>query len=70
MFIRLVTIILVLSMLACVCNARIKTFNEVIKYGVDEETRKILQKSAGSTTKQFTETWSPQVDTWSSSVPV
>ena len=31
-------------MLACVCKARIKSFNEVIKYGVDEETRKALKK--------------------------
>ena len=44
MFIRLLTGILVLSTLACVCKARIKTFNEVIKYGVGEETRKALQK--------------------------
>ena len=30
-------------MLACVCLAKIRTFNEVIQYGVDEETRKVLK---------------------------
>ena len=35
--------VLVLFMLACVCKAKIKTFNEVIEYGVDEETRKVFE---------------------------
>ena len=44
MFTRLVVKISVLAMLACACNARMETFNEVIKYGVDGETRKAFEK--------------------------
>ena len=31
-------------MFAFVCNAKIKTFNEVIKYGVNAETREVFEK--------------------------
>ena len=37
------TKVLILLILAIACKAKIKTFNEVIKEGVDEETRKVLK---------------------------
>ena len=44
MYANLIARISVLSTLACLCNARIKTFNEVIEYGVNEETREVFEK--------------------------
>ena len=44
MFANLIARISVLSTLACMCQARIKTFNEVIEYGVNEETREVFGK--------------------------
>ena len=36
--------VLILFVLACVCEARVKTFNDVIEHGVDDETREVFEK--------------------------